>query len=159
MAAGMTYTPIATTTVASATSSVTFSSISSAYTDLVIVFSGSSTGLAGINIQFNGDTTSLYSRTYLDGNGSAASSSRETAQAAITAGLTSTGQSDSTIHIMNYANTTTYKSVLARANTSASLVRAVVGLWRSTAAINSITLSYPTFNVGTTFTIYGILAA
>ena len=154
-----TYEPIATTTLGSSSSSVTFSSISGSYTDLVIVFSGTSTGLAGINIQFNGDTGSNYSRTIINGDGSTASSSRETSQAASTLGLSSTTQSDSTFHVFNYANTTTYKTVVARANVTASLVRAGVGTWRSTAAITSVTLSFPTFNTGSTFSLYGIKAA
>lgn len=154
-----TYTLIASNTLGSSSSSLTFSSIPGTYTDLVIVFSGTSTALAGINIQFNGDTGTNYSRTVLDGNGSAASSSRETSQVASTLGLSSTTQSDTIFHIFDYANTTTYKTVLSRANVSASLVRAAAGLWRSTAAVTSITLSYPTFNTGSTFKLYGIEAA
>jgi hypothetical protein len=153
-----TYTLINSTTLSTAATSVSFSSIPGTYTDLVIVFSGTSTALAGINIQFNGDTATNYSRTVLDGNGSAASSSRETSQVASTLGLSSTTQSDTIFHIFDYANTTTYKTILSRANVSASLVRAAVGLWRSTSAVTSITLSYPTFNSGSTFKLYGIEA-
>jgi hypothetical protein len=154
-----TYEPIATTTLGSTTTSVSFTSIPSTYTDLVIIFSGTSSALAGINIQFNSDTATNYSRTVLDGNGTAASSSRETNQVASTLGLSSTTQSDTIFNIFNYANSTTYKTVLSRANVSASLVRAAVGLWRSTAAITSITLSNPTFSIGSTFTLYGVKAA
>jgi hypothetical protein len=63
---------------------------------------------------------------------------------------------------MNYANTTTYKTVLTRANAAASGVDASVGLWGSTAAITSITFDLPlvrTISTGSTFTLYGIKAA
>jgi hypothetical protein len=63
---------------------------------------------------------------------------------------------------MNYANTTTNKSFLARASKGSSGVDLVAGLWRNTAAINSITFYEPgarLFGIGSTFTLYGIAAA
>jgi hypothetical protein len=66
------------------------------------------------------------------------------------------------ISILNYANTTTYKTALSRANNAAGGVDAVVGLWRSTAAINSIKMAIGggySYAAGTTFTLYGIAAA
>jgi hypothetical protein len=62
---------------------------------------------------------------------------------------------------MNYANTTTYKTVLSRANNSAAGTEAIVGLWRSSAAITSMTVLSETGNIaiGSTFSLYGILAA
>jgi hypothetical protein len=62
---------------------------------------------------------------------------------------------------MNYANTTTFKTHISRSNNSSNFVMATVGLWRSTAAITSITLltnTADTFSVGSTFTLYGIKA-
>ena len=61
----------------------------------------------------------------------------------------------------NYSNTTTYKTMLSRAN-AAGYVQARVNLWRSTSAINTIKISGQsgmTFNTGCTFTLYGILSA
>ena len=56
MAAGRTYTPIATTTLGSATNTLTFNSIPSTYTDLVIICNYSQNGdmLQG---RFNSDTS------------------------------------------------------------------------------------------------------
>jgi len=75
MAAGATYEPIATTTVSnSSTSTVTFSSISGTYTDLIIIGNlGSETTNAFPYLQFNGDTGSNYSYTQLYGNGNGSS--------------------------------------------------------------------------------------
>jgi hypothetical protein len=79
MPAGNTYEAIATQTLGSAAASVTFSSIPSTYTDLVLVcnFETSSNAIAGVYIQFNGDTSTNYSSTNLIGNGSTAESSRQ----------------------------------------------------------------------------------
>jgi hypothetical protein len=65
------------------------------------------------------------------------------------------------VNIINYSNTTTYKTLLGRGNTSASRIQATVGLWRSTSAINRIDLNIQgdNFAVGSTFTLYGIAAA
>ena len=162
MAAGSTYTPIATTTLGSAASSVSFTSISGSYTDIQIVFSGAITsGFDAIGLQFNGDTATNYSRVYMAGNGSAASSSLSSSQTSSQIGIMGTENSNSIFQIMNYSNTTTYKTALARGNSSANATRAGVGLWRSTSAINRIDLlaGSSTFISGSTFTLYGIAAA
>jgi hypothetical protein len=158
-----TYDPIATQTLGSSSGSITFSSIPSTYTDLVIVFSGTTAALVAVDIQFNGDTSAIYSRAIISGNGSTASSDREVNQTQSSIGLSSTTQSDSIFQIFNYSNTTTFKTVLSRANVTASLLRACVGLYRSTSAITSVTLSVTnsasTFSAGSTFSLYGIKAA
>lgn len=160
-----TYEPIATTTLGSAAASVTFSSIPSTYTDLVLVLSGkyASTSDSSPSLQFNSDTSANYSETGLNGNGSTASSFRESNVSAMVAGSMSADQSTTIFNIMNYSNTTTYKTVISRGNNTTYRVRAYVGLWRSTAAINSITLlanaSGINFDIGTTVSLYGIKAA
>ena len=76
MAAGNTYTPIATNTLSSATASVTFSSISGVYTDLVLVITPTiPTGAYDILMRVgNGtvDSGTNYSVTRVSGTGSAA---------------------------------------------------------------------------------------
>jgi hypothetical protein len=155
-----TYTPIASQTLSSSAASITFSNIPQTYTDLVLVVAGTNaSGLSGNGIRFNSDTSSNYSSTNLDGNGSSASSARHTNQTYIRAGISFTSQSISIINIQNYANTTTNKTVLARGGAAESYVRADVGLWRSTSAINSIFYfvdSGANFGAGTTFNLYGI---
>jgi hypothetical protein len=159
-----TYTPIASITLGTATGSVTFSSIPQTYTDLVLVATGTSTaGNVNANLRFNSDSGSNYSYTYLSGTGAGAPSSRQSnLTLAYTQGY---GWWDQTrgqdiIHIMNYSNTTTYKTFLARADFSNNGVSLTVGLWRSTAAITAIEFraDASTFTVGSTFNIYGILA-
>ena len=65
------------------------------------------------------------------------------------------------VQIQNYSNTTTYKTGLVRANRAGGGVDAMAGLWRSTAAINSIVITHDTaqFAAGSTFSLYGVQAA
>ena len=172
MAAGSTYTKIATATTSSSQSSVTFSSIPNTYTDLVMVMSmQSSSGYDAIRI--NGDTAANYSRTGLTGDGTNAGSFKSSGAAETrlpifgAATLPTSGNSffTATVDFMNYSNTTTYKTIISRDGAAATGVDIQAGLWRSTSAINEIII-YPhynigsgTFNAGCTFTIYGIAAA
>ena len=168
MAAGSTYTPIATTTISgNSTASYTFSSIPSTYTDLVLVtnwtqYSGT---LREFAMQFNGDTATNYSITELYGNGTSAVSYRRSNYAFLDIALQtpSVGTLNTNIvNIMNYANTTTYKTVLSRHSSASVEAEALVGLWRSTSAINAIKLVFEgavNFGDGSTFTLYGIASA
>ena len=159
-----TYEPLATTTLGSAAATVTFSSISGSYTDLVLVSNGKMTGGSAVNnkITFNSDTASNYSRTYVYGDGSTALSGRDSSQNNL--GFiywNSTNPSNTIVQIMNYSNATTYKTALARTSED-GVAAAYVGLWRSTSAITSITItrgSTNDFASGSTFTLYGIKSA
>jgi hypothetical protein len=161
-----TYEKIATTTLGSNAANITFSSISSAYTDLVIILNGAFTTAETIGVQFNSDTGSNYSSTILAGSGSSASSGRNTNQTGLTVGTngywTTSIIANSILNIQNYSNTTTYKTMLSRSNNASVGLDAIVGLWRNTAAINAIKLygfySGHSFITGTTATIYGIKA-
>ena len=161
-----TYEKIETTTLGSNAANITFSSISSAYTDLVIILNGAFTTAETIGVQFNSDTGSNYSSTILAGNGSSASSGRNTNQTGLTVGTngywTTSIIANSILNIQNYSNTTTYKTILSRSNNTSVGLDAIVGLWRNTAAINAIKLygfySGHSFITGTTATIYGIKA-
>ena len=165
MAAGATYTQIATTTLGSAASSVTFSSISGSYTDLVCVINSNTTADTQIRIRFNSDSNNNYSATVLGGDGSSAFSVRVSNESSGNIGALGTNWSTNLIHINNYSNATTYKTILGRFNeTSASYgeTGAKVVLWRSTSAITSIAFTLPstyTYASGSTFSLYGIAAA
>lgn len=154
-----TYEPIATTTLGSAQSSVSFSSISGSFTDLVLV---ASAGINGSNkeltLTMNSDTASNYSWTRLLGDGTSAASSRGTNVAKIE-NVLSNEICTAVYHFMNYSNTTTNKTVLSRTSVASSRAATYVGLYRSTSAITSITLTAEatfTINSGSTFTLYGI---
>ena len=162
-----TYEKIATTTLGSAASSITFSSIAASWTDLKLVLvSTASVNGVGLNLQFNSDTATNYSLTRLGGDGASAYSNRSTSINSIR--LASNGNSSTipnlyNIDVFSYAGST-YKTTLSTASediNGSGTVSNVVGLWRSTAAITRIDLSPSSgnFNTGTTATLYGILKA
>jgi len=163
----VTYENLATTTLGTAAASITFSSISSAYTDLRLVLVGTTATDDGCRLRFNSDTGSNYSVTRLRGNGTAAASDRFTSQTSIIAGATVLSATTPTLRIFDlfsYAgssNKTLLLSEAADLNGTGGVSR-IVGLWRNTSAINAIeifTSSGVNFSVGTTATLYGILRA
>ena len=160
-----TYDKIATTTLSSAAASVTFSSISGSYTDLVLVCDPLSALVDNIVIQYNGDTATNYSWTTIGGNGTTVSSVRGSNDSIpyvqYESGV-STTRSNVIINVMNYSNTTTYKTAICRGNNTSYGTDSTVVLWRSTSAITSILLKQRgsnNFSSGSMFTLYGILKA
>jgi hypothetical protein len=155
-----TYVALHTNTVTgSAVGNYTYSSIPATYTDLICVIAGNASSIDDVAIQLNGDTATNYSITSMYGNGSSVTSTRTSTQSSMTIGGLSSVQGTSIFQFMNYSNATTYKTVLSRADASDWVAYTKVGLWRSTAAINSIKFIHSgNFAVGTTFNIYGIKA-
>lgn len=163
----LTYEPIATTTLGTAASSITFSSISSAYTDLRLVLVLQGTAASGCYIRFNNVSTgTVYSGTYLQGNGSAASSFRYSPANQVeiqTNGVSTSNWVFSTLDIFSYAGSTN-KTVLSTDSSDlngSGYVSRIVSLWRDTSAINRIDIGLfsGNLNTGTTATLYGILKA
>jgi hypothetical protein len=160
-----TYDKIAAQTLGSNAASVTFSSIPATYTDLVLIVVGTRNNASSdlLRYRLNGDTGTNYSRTYLLGDGSSASSGRSTNQSAgaYAGDMNNAVISNHIIHFMNYSNTTTFKTMLSRGNKSDAYTESEVNLWRNTSAINQIVLSVGSsdFLAGCTFTLYGIKAA
>lgn len=155
---------IATTTLGSA-GQITFSSIPATYTDLrIVLVSKSVANGANVQFRFNGDTGTNYSFNYLRGDGAAISYG----EANKTFGYfsddsSSTNPNLGTLDIFSYAGST-YKTSLAtyqNDNNGSGNVYRTVGLWRSTSAITSVSLSPSNFGnnfqAGTTATLYGIL--
>lgn len=161
MAAGSTYTPIATYTLGSNQATVTFSSIPSTYTDLVLIGNAKdSNDYTGLRV--NNNSSALYSRTILTWNGSSAGSSRTSGDTTLYIGGNGTNFEVSIYNFQNYANTTTHKTILGTQAIASSTSVASVGLWRSTSAINEINIysvSGSTLLTGSTWTLYGIVAA
>jgi len=167
MAAGNTYEAIATNTLSSATSSVTFSSIPSTYTDLVLVSNFGTTATGEVTgLRLNSDTATNYSMNSIYANSSNVIVYRRINDIAMNYsawnGTTATlGGSVGIYHIMNYANTTAFKTALGRSGDDSPISEVTVGLWRSTAAVTSVTffVTTTTLKAGSTVTLYGIKAA
>lgn len=163
----LTYEPIATNTLSSATNSVSFTSIPSTYTDLVLVVSAwHATASSQVALRFNSDSGGNYSYTRLLGSGTAATSERDVNKSTIFLGyINSTATSPNFIcSIQDYSNSTTYKTTFNRFNTIGNWgnMGATVGNWRSTAAITSMAITPAdggNFASGSIFTLFGIQAA
>lgn len=162
-----TYEMIATTTLNSDQANITFTPLSSSYTDLIFVanftLSGGSGG--GVSMQFNSDPRFKYSTTRLIGDGSSATSGKFSSNNYIVPFPNMVRGSFSTLicHFNNYSNNTTYKTIVSRFGNAGSLTGATVSLWQVTDGIGTIFLSTEAngtvFNSGSVFTFYGIKAA
>lgn len=163
-----TYEPISTQTLGSAQSSVSLTSISQAYTDLVLVIVPVVTSSTTFAIRYNGVSTGTpYSSVRLTADGSSAASSLNSGANEVRISYIATSRSTNTsniiVNIMNYSNSTTNKTSLARENCATEGVGVAAGMWRSTAAITQIDLiplsGGTIINTGTVVTLYGIKAA
>lgn len=166
-----TYEPIASTTLGTASGTISFDSIAATWTDLLLVLNyGVASAGPTIRVRFNDDSASNYSFTYLTGTGSAALSNRASSNTSGALGLSSQGSStaqDNIViaHIMSYANTSVYKTALGIGVSPGREVDRVVTLWQSTSAITKVTVSpgstFPSqnFNAGATAALFGIKAA
>jgi hypothetical protein len=159
-----TYEPIATTTLGSNQTSVDFSSISSSYTDLVLIIEGTGTADLDLCLRFNSDTGSNYSMTNLRGDGSNVYSTRDTSRDRMAVGIITSTRTMARINIQNYSNATTYKTALARTDSTNSTYGLMerVGLWRSTSAITTVTVltnSTSGLGSGMVLSLYGVKAA
>jgi hypothetical protein len=159
-----TYEPIATTTLGSAASNITFSSIPATYTDLKVVITGTSSASEYVAVQFNGDTSTNYSRTALFGDGSTVTSNQTTSGNYVRDDALFTNNTNvamTSFDVFSYAGST-FKTLLMQGSgdkNGSGIVSRIVGLWRSTSAITSIKLYGAfgaNFNTGTTATLYGI---
>jgi hypothetical protein len=180
MPAQSTYTPIATINITTdgTIADTGFSSIPQIYTDLELVIQyrtdfATNSGISAF--YFNADSaTANRSYTILTGNGSSATSNRvsgdnriqlstvgTTPYASTTAGAFAVAK----IAFNNYSNTTSFKSLLARYSgdfIGSGNATITAGLIRNTAALTQIrfaTYGNGFFKAGTTFTLYGIVAA
>lgn len=165
-----TYEPIASTTLGSNAATYTFSSIPATFTDLVVVAVARSSRTQdqfdAMTIRFNSDSANNYSNTSI---AYGPTSFRNTGASSAAVGRLTPAFAGSTPHllmaqIMSYANTSVYKTFLGTGASTAENFGTdrTVGLWRSTAAISSVTLiavNASNFVAGSTFSLYGIKAA
>ena len=168
---------IATVTAAGGETSLSFTSIPSTYKHLQIrgIYRDTWTGgpqASNLQIQFNSDTGTNYTRHRLYGNGTSAAADGLGTQNFIllmSAGMSS-GSSNTSVYgasiidILDYASTSKNKTLKAISggdfNTASVNYRIALdsGLWLSTSAISTVTLKPDdvAFAAGTTYALYGI---
>lgn len=152
-----TYTLIASSTLSSSQSAITFTSIPSTYTDLCLEVSlrtDQAVNANGCYLRFN-DATTSYSERALFGSGASAASLSDTGVSIFFwyidgASSTSSTFGNASIYVPNYAGSN-YKSVSTDAvsenNGTTAYAFLNAGLWSNTAAINKITLTAASGNL------------
>ena len=165
------YESIQTVTVgAGGSSGISFTSIPATYTHLQIRgIARNATEGSFFFLRINSDTASNYSYHRLTGNGSAASADGSATQT----GLFIFGRSPSATSVfglaiydfLDYANTSKYKTVRGLQgydDNSGGSINMVSGLWQSTSAITSISITMNSsllFSEYSSFALYGIKGA
>lgn len=160
-----TYIPLANATLSSNAATITFSSISQLYKDLILVINGKkTTGTADAYMRFNSDSGSNYARLRLSGDGAsvvAAQNLSDTQGYIDSYGYLDTNFSYATmVQIYDYSSTDKHKNWLSRANNAGLGIDILAGKWASTSAISSILLGMTSdqWAVGTTVTLFGVAA-
>lgn len=159
-----------TTLISADTASVTFSSLGS-YSDykhlqIRTILAGSSTSTAQLYIRFNGISSTSYARHFMRGDGTAVGVSAAINQTQIAFNFIGSSSATSAfsagvIDILDYSSTsknTTIRSLEGQVNSLENFVRLESGLFNSTAAITSITMSpsLGNFIAGSRFSLYGV---
>lgn len=161
-----TYIPLANVTLGSTSASVTFSSISQSYRDLVLVAQLNATVTTSyLQSRVNNDTGSKYNEIVALGTGSSVGSysySNQTAMYFYYPGYIGTANNTFVVaNYFDYSATDKHKTIITRGNAAtASGVDMVAHRWASTSAITSLSL-FPdsgSFAAGSTFALYGIAA-
>jgi hypothetical protein len=160
-----------TTTLSTSASSVTFSGLD-AYSDYkhlqiraVMQDTSASTGLEVVGMQFNGDTTSSYSRHTLKGNGSSVVSDKTTSFGSIlivdASGRESNVFGASVIDILDFSSAsknTTIRALTGGNGSTSGGVNLTSGGYFNTAAVTSTTLIArgTAFATGSRFVLIGV---
>jgi hypothetical protein len=161
-----TYTALANTTLVSASSTVTFASIAQGYRDLILIINGSFASAANYTFRFNGDTGSNYLTVNAQAphGGTITSATFTSTSLVVWAANNFVANTNFTniTNVMDYSATDKHKAVLNRnggQQSDSSLVNMSAGRWANTSAITSMTiLGSANFNIGTTFSLYGVIA-
>ena len=157
-------------------STITFSSIPSTYKHLQVRvisrtnYTGSGGGIENY-ARFNSDSGSNYAYHVLSGNGASAGASASTSQTNLVWGYSPRSADTSgifgayVVDILDYANTNKYKTTRSLAGedyNGSGTIRFWSGLWQSTTAIDTITItpiSGNSFVQYSSFALYGIKGA
>ena len=157
-----TYTALATVTLGSSASSVTFSSIPATYRDLIVVAnSPTATGNNPLDMEFNGDTTNAnYNIVVTYNQSTTLGSFTENSSYAGVNWYASYQPLSAIIQIMDYSATDKHKTSLIRANGASPWISMAATRWGNTAAITTVRLDLRggSFDSGSTFALYGIEA-
>jgi len=156
----MSYIALATTTLGSAASSVTFSSIPATYKDLIVVADIlTADNDRDLYLRANSDSGNSYPYVLIQGQSSGAQSGAAT-RTGLLVGYKNTGNSKANFvaTVMDYSATDKHKTSLSRYNEGGFYVFAAASRWPSNSALTSLTVLASLGNIasGTTLSLYGV---
>lgn len=155
---------ISTVTLTTTASTISFTSISSSYTNLRLTYQGKVTsGYGNFFLRFNADTGANYDYQTMDGVGASASPSQTFATNYISVGLIGGVVGGGTIDIPNYKGSTLNKVAIGQGymlygtSSGQMIVLNHGGRWRNTSAITQLdfTCDAGDFQAGTVVSLYG----
>lgn len=155
---------ISTVTLTTTASTISFTSISSSYTNLRLTYQGKvSSGYGNFFLRFNADTGANYDYQTMDGVGASASPSQTFATNYISVGLIGGVVGGGTIDIPNYKGSTLNKVAIGQGymlygtSSGQMIVLNHGGRWRNTSAITQLdfTCDAGDFQAGTVVSLYG----
>jgi hypothetical protein len=165
-----TYTPLATVTLGSSASSVTFSNIPATYRDLIFVVNGSSSANSYVSARFNSDSGTNYGYVAMIGANTVYSNSATHDQLY----LSDNAQKANALYqiqlsVMDYSATDKHKTALTRTSSQTAIasgpvetsaVYASAHRWANTSVITSVIFNNLSgnFNAGSTFNLFGVIA-
>jgi hypothetical protein len=162
---------IATVTLSTASSTISFSSIPATYKSLQLRVMNVGSGAANGYVRVNGDTTAAnYTAHILRGTGSAATATGYAGGGysdglILFEGTVATYPTVAIMDIIDYASTTKNKTARCFAgndnNSTGGTVWLTAALWMNTSAINALVIATGSgsFSIGTTAALYGIKGA
>jgi hypothetical protein len=160
---------IATVTLSSNETTITFSSIPATFTHLQIRATALGDSVSGkdVLVRFNSDTASNYNWHRLYGNGTSGlgqGSATTTAMYYAADAVRTLYPATAIIDILDYTNTNKYKTMRNLSGfeqNGAGTIAYWSGLWRNTDAITTVTISVTTDNLAqySSFALYGIRSA
>jgi hypothetical protein len=154
----MSYVALGTTTLSSAASSITFSSIPATYKDLIVIgnFNGGTAGT--FSIRLNGDSGTNYSRVWMLGSGSGSGNSGTSTNNAYRLFSYGSTRAVGIAQLMDYSASDKQKTLLWRGNDASAEVIAIAGRWANTSVVTSLNVFSQdgTFASGSTFSLYGV---
>lgn len=145
----------------STATSVTFGSIPATMRDLKIVVNAATSTQGNLQIRVNNDSGNNYSQVRMSAYNGGTNSTSIITNSLVTnvaTGLQPTSRATNIYEILDYSATDKHKSIICRAGHSDE-IDLIVARWANTAAITSVTiLPGSTFAVGSSFSLYGVLA-
>ena len=163
-----TYDLIGSTTLGTAATNISFTSIPNSYKDLIVIFdtTKATAGADSLNFRLNNDSSSIYNGVIMEANGSLTnarlySNSGDGVMNWNYSIVNSTTRGLAILQLMDYSATDKHKTILARSGSSSTAIAAAAVRYATTSAISSIqffTGGGSTLAIGTSIYIYGIVS-